>query len=529
MHCGQCGKTIDADAKFCTNCGAPVVASPAGATPTPPPPPPRPAVTPTPSAAGPAAGAAFGNAASGPGAGAAFGNAASDAASAASAALGKVDAAGIVARVKNILLTPRTEWPVISAESKTAADIWMGYVAPLVALSAVAGGLGMMLFGIHVPLLGAIRIGPVQTLVHVVLQFVMTFVGLFVLMHIINALAPTFGGQKDPLRALKAAAYSFTPAWVGGILSIVPALGIIGGLIGLYGLYLLYLGLPVMMRSAQEKAVGYTVVVVLCAIVIGFCVSLVVGGMLTMMGMGMAGAMSGLGGGNVAHSDHSADQTAAVLSSMMGGKSDADKARMKDAITNLQKMGEQAEQAQKTAKATGGDPDAAAANAVDMSAALAAVGTMASGGKDVKPVDFHALKDLLPESVAGLARKEASGQSGEAVGMKGSSATARYADAGNASLTLEITDLGSLSGLAGIATKFNPNMEKQTDTGYERTRTVNGQVMHQRYNTQAKSGEYDVMIGNRFTVAAQGSNVSEDALVAAIKAVDYGKLVSLAK
>ena len=65
-----------------------------------------------------------------------------------------VDAAGIIARVKNILLTPRTEWPVISAEAKTSAEVWMGYVAPLVAISAIAGGLGMMLFGIHVPLLG---------------------------------------------------------------------------------------------------------------------------------------------------------------------------------------------------------------------------------------------------------------------------------------------------------------------------------------------------------------------------------------
>ena len=45
--------------------------------------------------------------------------------------------------------------------------------------------------------------------------------------------------------------------------------------------------------------------------------------------------------------------------------------------------------------------------------------------------------------------------------MKGSSATARYADADNASLTLEITDLGSLSGLAGLATKFNPNWKRK--------------------------------------------------------------------
>ncbi len=513
MHCGQCGKTIDADSKFCTNCGAAVAPATgnrnagASAAPVTPPPPPLP----LPTRAGPATSS--------------FGASASGAAASAGAALSNVDAAGIIARVKNILLAPRTEWPVISVEAKTSAEVWMGYVAPLVAISAIAGGLGMMVFGITVPLLGTIRVGPVPTIAHVVMQFVMTFVGLFVLSLIINTLAPTFGGQKDSLRALKTAAYSFTPAWVGGLLTVFPALGIIAGLIGLYGLYLLYLGLPVMMRSAQEKAVGYTAVVVLCAIVIGIVVSLTVGAILTMMGMGVAG----IGSGALSRSDRGADQAAVVLSNLMGGKSDADKARMKEALGNLQKMGEQAEKAEKSARAAGKDPGAAAANSVDFSTALAAVGTMASGGKDVKPVDFHALKDLLPQDVAGLARREASGQSGEAAGMKGSSATARYADAGNASLTLEIADLGSLSGLAGLATKFNPNMEKETDSGYERTRTVNGQMLHQKYDRQSKSGEYDMMIANRFTVTAQGSNVSEGALAAAVKSVDVNRLAALAK
>ncbi|MEO8975613.1 MAG: hypothetical protein ABI552_07635, partial [Casimicrobiaceae bacterium] len=74
-----------------------------------------------------------------------FGATAGDAAAAASAALGKIDGAGIIARVKNILLSPRTEWQVISAESRSGADVWMGYVAPLAALAAIAAALGMMI------------------------------------------------------------------------------------------------------------------------------------------------------------------------------------------------------------------------------------------------------------------------------------------------------------------------------------------------------------------------------------------------
>lgn len=529
MHCGQCGKAIDPDSRFCTNCGAKVPA-PAASVPPPNLPTPQPGSTPsvaaTSAGGAPFAGAAANAGASASAAAASMGAAATHAAHAASEALGKVDTQGLVARAKNILLTPRTEWPVISGEAKTAADVYMGYVAPLVAISAIAGALGMMLIGRSIPFIGTIRIGVGAAILQIVLQVVLTFVGLFVMSLIINALAPTFGGQKDSTRALKVAAYSFTPAWVAGILTIVPALGIIAGLLGLYGFYLLYLGLPVMMRSPQEKAMGYTIVTVLCAIVVGIVVSLVIGALMTAMGMGMSGAMGKLGASGA---DRGNAEVASALSSMMGGKSDADKQRVQDAMAALTKMGQQAEQAEKAAKVTGQDPKAAAAKSVDLNTALAAVGTMATGGKDVQPVDFHALKDLLPASIDGMQRSDASGQSGEAVGMKGSSATAHYANGAQGSLTLEVADIGSLAGLAGLAAKFNPNAEKETDNGYERTRTVNGQMMHQRYDRQSKSGEFGVMVGNRFAVTASGSNVSEATLTDAVKSVDIGKLLALAK
>jgi hypothetical protein len=43
----------------------------------------------------------------------------------------------------------------------------------------------------------------------------------------------------------------------------------------LYSLYLLYLGLMRVMKSPQDKAVGYTVVVLLVAIVVGLVASYV--------------------------------------------------------------------------------------------------------------------------------------------------------------------------------------------------------------------------------------------------------------
>ncbi len=430
---------------------------------------------------------------------------------------------GLIGRVKGILLAPRTEWPLIAAEPRSARDIYLGYVAPMAAIGVIASLIGKTLIGVTVPLLGTVREPILGALVGALLAYAMAFVSVFLVALIVNALAPTFGGQKDSVRALKVTAYSFTAGWVAGVVAVIPMLGLIAVLGGLYGLYLLYLGLPVLMRSPPDKAVGYTVVTVLCAIVLGVITSLVTGALVAAFGLGSMAMMSRAAPSPAAGND----VAAAVVSKMMGGQSGSDQARMKDALTQLQKMGEQAEKAERQAKATGADPGAAAAGAVDMSAALGAVGTMMAGGRDVKPVDFHALKDMLPASLPGLARSEASGQSGEAMGMKGSSATARYADGADASITIEIADLGSLSGIAGLAAQFDPKMEKETNTGYERTRNVSGQLVHEQYDRQAKGGETSVLVGGRFNVTVRGHGVDPSQLTGALQAVDLARLPSL--
>ncbi len=163
---------------------------------------------------------------------------------------------------------------------------------------------------------------------------------------------------------------------------------------------------------------------------------------------------------------------------------------------------------------------------VDANAALGAVGQILAGGKDVQPVDFHKLKDMLPDSLPGMQRKEASGQSGEAMGLKGSSATARYSDGAGANVSIEIADMGSLSGLAGLAAKFDPNMEKETDTGYERTTKVDGQLVHERYDRRARSGEVGIIVVDRFVVTVRGEGVDAAALTGTLKQIDLTRLAA---
>src|SRR2546425_683377 len=89
-----------------------------------------------------------------------------------------------------------------------------------------------------------------------------------------NALAPSFGGQKNQVQALKVSAYSSTAAWVVGVVGIFPNVGILA-ILGLYSLYLLWAGLPVCMKSPKEKATAYTIVVILVGIVLYFVIGAV--------------------------------------------------------------------------------------------------------------------------------------------------------------------------------------------------------------------------------------------------------------
>lgn len=175
--------------------------------------------------------------------------------------------AGIVDRVKNILLSPKTEWPVIDGEAGDSKEVFT-YVAILAAIPAIFGIIGgLVILPAALPVL----------ILSAILGYAVAFGVVWLMAFIIDALAPTFGAEKHMPSALKLTAYSYTPSWIAGIFAIIPALGgILALLAGLYGLYLLYLGLPTLMRAPQDKVMGYLIVIVICAIVVSIVIGLIV-------------------------------------------------------------------------------------------------------------------------------------------------------------------------------------------------------------------------------------------------------------
>ncbi len=81
----------------------------------------------------------------------------------------------IVERVKNILLSPATEWDKIAVEPTTPKELMITYVLPLAALSAVMQFIKLSVFGVGFFTFG-IGIGITMAVFHFVMAFVAVFV-----------------------------------------------------------------------------------------------------------------------------------------------------------------------------------------------------------------------------------------------------------------------------------------------------------------------------------------------------------------
>jgi hypothetical protein len=180
----------------------------------------------------------------------------------------------LVERAKSIIFKPSETWMGVKTEQTTVKELFVSYAAILALIPAVASFIGMSLIGTS--MMGIhFRIPILSGIVHLILSYILSLVGVYVVAFIIDALAPSFNSRKDMLSAVKLAVFSFTPAWIGGIFMIIPMLGILTLLASLYGLYVLYVGLPIMMETPREKTLGYFVVVIVVSIVVSIIINVI--------------------------------------------------------------------------------------------------------------------------------------------------------------------------------------------------------------------------------------------------------------
>jgi hypothetical protein len=402
----------------------------------------------------------------------------------------------LIERAKNIMLTPKTEWTAIAADTTPTAGILTGYVLPLAALAAVAGFISAAVVGTTIPYGGTFRMPMGWALGLLVYNLVMAVVAVFVLGFIIDALAPTFGGTKNFDQAVKVAAFSYTAGWLGAVLGIIPWVGwLLALLVSLYGFYLLYLGLPRLMKNPPEKSAGYTVVVVIVAIVVAVVIS-IIGGLVA------APAMVGMSMGRAA----------------VTYDKDSRLGKLEEFSKKMEEAGKKMEQAQKS-----GDP------AKQMEAAMGALGTALSGGKGVEPVQLEALKPFLPEKAAGLPKTSFSNDRTGVPGLMAAKVMAEYGDESGKRLRLEVVDTGGAAGLTGLAgwAMLGSSAESENDQRIERMRKEGNRMVREEISKRGGTNTYTVILADRFLVSGEGHGVDFDTVKSAVNAIDLAKVESL--
>ena len=381
---------------------------------------------------------------------------------------------GMAVRIRRIIMEPKLEWPLIAAEPMSVKGIMIGWAVPLAAIGPVAGLVGSLVFGFGA--FGIVyRPSLTLALTGAITSYALSLLSVWVLSLIIDALAPTFQGVKNPVAAMKVAAFSATASWLAGIFQVVPMLAILG-IVGLYSLYLLYLGLPLLMKSPPDKAIGYTVVSVIAAAILFAVVGSITSSITTRMASPLLAGTAA--GGTVA---------IAGVGSLDLGKLDA---------------------ASRSIEAASRQADAGAKGAVT-------------------PVAAATLAALVPGSIGGWTRTSLESSSGGAAGVGASSASGHYTQ-GADTMTLTVSDIGAMGALASIGQALNVQSNKQTEQGYERSGVIDGRMTSAKWDGATRSGEYSTIIGNRFTVAAEGRVSDDHQLKVAVDAIDPGKLAALA-
>jgi len=184
----------------------------------------------------------------------------------------------IIERVKGLVLKTRETWGTIAAEDASISSLFKEYVFLTAAVPAAAAFLGKWLIGIKIPFAGFYRFSFGSSLLHSLVSYVLIVAGIWALGMVISWLAPRFGGERDDVKGMKVAVFTYLPFLVAGVLQLIPSLSPLVFLAGLYCLYILYIGLPIVMGTPKEKSVAYILVTLVAFVLIYIIVGAITGG-----------------------------------------------------------------------------------------------------------------------------------------------------------------------------------------------------------------------------------------------------------
>jgi len=151
--------------------------------------------------------------------------------------------------------------------------------------------------------------------------------------------------------------------------------------------------------------------------------------------------------------------------------------------------------------------------------------------KNIDPIDFRTLTEMLPSSAAGLDQVNKTGEKSGISGMATSYAEASYEDPdGSQRITVKITDVGSMTSIVAFGMAWmNMVIDKESTSGYERTTKIDGHPALEKFEQGEgySRGELTVVVVNRYIVEVKGSDISMSNLKSTMGNINLSKLASM--
>ena len=195
----------------------------------------------------------------------------------------------LIQRVINIITKPKQEWNVIAGEQPNTMKLIGGYALILALIPAISSIIKYGIIGVS--FMGYTSRSMASGIQTGLVSLLSALIGVYLLAWVIDLLAPTFDSQKNFVRSLQLAVYSYTPQWVAGILLLFgTGLSMLVSIIGaVFAIYLMAVGMPVIKNTPKEKVVGYVVLTIVAMIVIGIVVAMIIAAVLGLFFVSRAG------------------------------------------------------------------------------------------------------------------------------------------------------------------------------------------------------------------------------------------------
>lgn len=164
-------------------------------------------------------------------------------------------------------------------------------------------------------------------------------------------------------------------------------------------------------------------------------------------------------------------------------------------------------------------------NAEDLGATIEdAISNLGKEGGKREPVNFRDIKKTMPDRAAGLSLYEdMEGETAGAFGFKVSTVSADYRD-DDKRIEMEVVDIGTASAFLAMAPWAKIEIDKETNSGYERSSTYKGFKVFEKYDKKRERGEFNAIIDNHFIVNIKGRNVDMDDMKDAFDDINVRKL-----